>query len=282
MASQSFPVLFISHGGGPWPWMLDRMAGRYDKLAAALRRIPSEVGDTPAAILMVSAHWEEPVFTAMAHPHPPMLYDYYGFPEDTYRVRYPAPGAPTVAAQACALLEAAGMATSRDAERGFDHGMFSPMQVMYPEAQVPVAQLSLRQGLDPREHLAAGRALAPLRDAGVLIVGSGLTYHNLRAFGPAAKAPSTQFDDWLQRTLAIADPAERDDALVAWESAPAARAAHPREEHLLPLMVAVGAAGADRADCVYHEDDFLGGVSVSNFMFGHAVAPAREAPAQRR
>jgi aromatic ring-opening dioxygenase catalytic subunit (LigB family) len=282
MASQRFPVLFISHGGGPWPWMLERMAGRYDKLAAALRRIPAEVGDTPAAILMVSAHWEEPVFTAMTHPHPPMLYDYHGFPEDTYRVRYPAPGAPALAAQACERLEAAGIATGRDAERGFDHGVFSPMQVMYPEAQVPVAQLSLRQGLDPREHLAAGRALAPLRDAGVLIVGSGLSYHNLRAFGPAARAASAPFDDWLQRTLAIADPAAREAALAAWESAPAARAAHPREEHLLPLMVAVGAAGGDRAACVYHEDDFLGGVSVSNFMFGDAVAPARETPAPRR
>jgi aromatic ring-opening dioxygenase catalytic subunit (LigB family) len=245
----------------------------YLKLAAALRRIPTEVGDTPEAILMISAHWEEPAFTAMTHPQPPMLYDYYGFPEDTYRVRYPARGAPGLAARACALLEAAGIATGQDAERGFDHGVFSPMQVMYPGAHVPVAQLSLRQGLDPREHLAAGRALAPLRDAGVLIVGSGLSYHNLRAFGPAAKVPSALFDDWLQRTLAIEDPGERDAALAAWEAAPAARSAHPREEHLLPLMVAVGAAGSDRAERVYHEDDFLDGVSVSNFMFGDAVAP---------
>jgi aromatic ring-opening dioxygenase catalytic subunit (LigB family) len=274
MASQRFPVLFISHGGGPWPWMLDRMPARYDELAAALRRIPSEVGATPASILMISAHWEEPVFTAMTHPQPTMLYDYYGFPEDTYHVRYPAPGAPELAAKACALLETAGIATRFDAERGFDHGMFSPMQVMYPEAQVPVTQLSLKQGLDPREHLAAGRALAPLRDAGVLIVGSGLSYHNLRAFGPAARVPSAQFDEWLQRTLAIADAAERAAALAAWEAAPSARLAHPREEHLLPLMVAVGAAGSDRAERVYHEDAFSGGVSVSNFMFGEPAGAA--------
>jgi aromatic ring-opening dioxygenase catalytic subunit (LigB family) len=273
MASHRFPVLFISHGGGPWPWMLDRMPGRYDRLAAALRRIPTEVGATPAAILVISAHWEEPAFTAMTHPQPPMLYDYHGFPEDTYRVRYPAPGAPALAAEACSLLEGAGIATCVDAERGFDHGMFSPMQVMYPDAQVPVAQLSLKQGLDPREHLVAGGALAPLRDAGVLIVGSGLSYHNLRAFGPAARVSSAQFDDWLQRALAIADPTERSAALAAWEQAPSARFAHPREEHLLPLMVAVGAAGSDRAERVYHEDDFAGGVSVSNFMFGERVGP---------
>jgi aromatic ring-opening dioxygenase catalytic subunit (LigB family) len=151
--------------------------------------------------------------------------------------------------------------------------MFSPMQVMYPDAQVPVAQLSLKQGLDPREHLVAGGALAPLRDAGGLMVGSGLSDPNLRAIGPAARVSSAQFDDWLQRALAIADPTERSAALAAWEQAPSARFAHPREEHLLPLMVAVGAAGSDRAERVYHEDDFAGGVSVSNFMFGERVGP---------
>ena len=152
--------------------------------------------------------------------------------------------------------------------------MFSPMAVIYPEADVPVLQLSLKRGLDPREHLALGRAIAPLRDEGVLIIGSGLSYHNLRVFGPDAGnhteafAQSKAFDRWLRRTVVDASPADRTAGLIHWELAPMARQSHPREEHLLPLMVAVGAAESERAYLVYHEDDFFGGVAVSNFMFG--------------
>ena len=267
------PVYFISHGGGPWPWMED--GDRYERLADALRRMPERLSETPAAVLVLSAHWEAPEFTLMTHAHPPMLYDYYGFPDFTYRIQYPAPGAPALAAQVRGLLARAGIASGVDANRGFDHGMFAPMAVIYPDADIPVLQMSLRQGLDPREHLAAGRALSPLRDEGVLIVGSGLSYHNLRAFGPAAKAPSAIFDAWLQRVLTMASSDERADALAAWTSAPAARQAHPREEHLLPLMVAVGAAGGDAALCTYHEDNFFGGISVSNFRFDGAPSAER-------
>ena len=141
---------------------------------------------------------------------------------------------------------------------------------MYPQAQVPVVQLSLKRGLNPAEHLAAGRALAPLRDEGVLIVGSGLSYHNLRQFGPAAKAPSQAFDAWLQATLKSA-PAEREAAIAQWEAAPAARVCHPREEHLLPLMVALGAAYADPVTCAYHEEGIFGGVTASSFRFDAAT-----------
>ncbi len=262
-----FPTFFISHGGGPWPWMLDQTGGAYDRLAAALRRMPEDAGDEPKAMLMISAHWEEPVFTVMTHPSPPMLYDYYNFPAFTYEVRYPAPGDPELADRTRALIESAGMAAGVDAERGFDHGMFSPMAVAWPKADLPVVQLSLRHGLQPAEHLALGRALAPLRDQGILIVGSGLSYHNLRNFGPGAKAPSAAFDGWLHRTMG-ATGIERSDALAAWEQAPAARAAHPREEHLLPLMVAVGAAENESATRVYHEDAFFGGISASSYRFG--------------
>jgi aromatic ring-opening dioxygenase catalytic subunit (LigB family) len=146
--------------------------------------------------------------------------------------------------------------------------MFAPMAVIYPNADMPTMQLSLKAGLDPVAHFAAGRALAPLREAGVLIIGSGLSYHNLRAFGPAGRDAAAAFDAWLQRVLADADPARRVAALSEWESAPSARAAHPREEHLLPLMVALGAAENDAATCVYHEADFAGGLTVSSFMFG--------------
>jgi aromatic ring-opening dioxygenase catalytic subunit (LigB family) len=167
------------------------------------------------------------------------------------------------------LIEGAGFAARLDPRRGFDHGAFTPLAVIYPDADVPVLELSLWHDYDPAAHLAVGRALAPLRDEGVLIVGSGLSYHNLRDFGPGAKVPSAAFDRWLQQTLVDASPAERDARLIAWETAPSARQAHPQEEHLLPLMVAVGAAGDDRATCVYHQDDFFGGITVSSFRFGH-------------
>jgi aromatic ring-opening dioxygenase catalytic subunit (LigB family) len=268
MTSSTLPVFFVSHGGGPWPWMKEQNGRAYDRLEASLREMPQQVGSTPKAVLMVSAHWEERDFSVMSNPRPPMIYDYSGFPEHTYHIEYPAPGAPLIAERVHALIEGAGLVARLDAERGFDHGMYAPLAVAYPDADVPALQLSLKRGLDPREHLAVGRALAPLRDEGILIVGSGLSYHNLRAFGPAARGPSMAFDKWLQRTLMETSPAARAAALTDWGQAPAARQAHPREEHLLPLMVAVGAAGDDPAHCVYHEDDFFGGIAVSSFMFG--------------
>lgn len=261
------PTYFISHGGGPWPWMQDARETRYAKLAAALADMPRQVGRNPKAILMVSAHWEEPAFTAQGNPQPGMVYDYYNFPPHTYSVRYASSGSPALAERVAGLVSAAGLPAAIDPERGYDHGMFSPMAVMWPQADVPVVQLSLLQGLDPDLHLRLGRALAPLRDEDVLIVGSGLSYHNLRAFGPQARLPSAAFDGWLADTLARTG-STRSAGLIDWEQAPAARIAHPREEHLLPLMVAVGAAEDDAAQRVYHESDFVGGLSVSSFRFG--------------
>ncbi len=260
------PTYFISHGGGPWPWMADRRA-TMRVLEAALADMPRQIGVTPKAILMISGHWEDATFAVMSNPHPGMLYDYFGFPPHTYNVVYAAPGAPEVAWRVQSLIAAAGLPTRLDPDRGFDHGTFSPLEVMYPDAQVPVLQLSLQHGLDPAQHIALGRALAPLRDEGVLIVGSGLSYHNLRLFGPAGKAPSQAFDQWLQAAMGAA-PVQRETQLLQWESAPSARTAHPREEHLIPLMVAVGAAFDEEATCVYHEDGILGGVTASSFRFG--------------
>jgi aromatic ring-opening dioxygenase catalytic subunit (LigB family) len=249
--------------------MKDQMGGAYDRLEASLREMPAQVGPSPRALLVVSAHWEEPGFTVMADPQPPMLYDYYNFPAHTYQVHYDAPGAPAgLAERTRALIEAAGLPAGMDAERGFDHGTFSPLAAAWPKADVPVYQVSLRQGLDPAEHIALGRALAPLRDEGVAIIGSGLSYHNLRAFGEVGRAPSAAFDAWLQASLVGAMPQAREAALLDWRHAPAARQAHPREEHLLPLMVAAGAAGDDAARCVYHEAAFMGAMTVSSFQFG--------------
>ncbi|HET8731624.1 MAG TPA: class III extradiol ring-cleavage dioxygenase [Moraxellaceae bacterium] len=262
-----FPTFFISHGGGPWPWMMDDWRGAYDMLAAALRRLPADAGATPTAVLMISAHWEEPQFTVQSNPAPGMIYDYGGFPDYTYRISYPAPGAPSLSQRVQELLKGAGIAIVDDPQRGFDHGMYAPMAVIYPQAAMPTVQLSLKRGLDPETHLALGRALAPLRDEGVLIIGSGLSYHNLRIFGPAAKQPSADFDGWLGETLGRTGVA-RSAALTGWETAPSARQAHPREEHLLPLMVAVGAAEEEPSLRVYHESNFFGGISVSNWRFG--------------
>jgi aromatic ring-opening dioxygenase catalytic subunit (LigB family) len=262
------PVYFISHGGGPWSYMDEAARAPYTKLEAALARMPREVGVTPKAVLMISAHWEEDAFTLTANPQPPMIYDYGGFPDYTYQIHYDAPGDPALAARARELIEAAGMPARLDAQRGFDHGAFTPLKVIYPKADMPVVQLSLRTGLDPATHVATGRAIAPLRDEGVLIIGSGLSYHNLRQFfSPLAYRPSREFDAWLNGVLLGGRAADRDKLLSAWESAPSARAAHPREEHLLPLMVAAGAAGDDPAELSYHEKDFLGGITVSSYRF---------------
>jgi aromatic ring-opening dioxygenase catalytic subunit (LigB family) len=267
MSSIPLPTYFLSHGGGPWPWMMDQYNGAYDKLDASLRDIPRQLGKRPAAVLMVTAHWEGPELMVSAGAQPGMIYDYGGFPPHTYKIKYPAPGSPTLAQRTKALLDAAGHPTALDHERGFDHGTFSALFPVYPDADVPVVQLSLKHNLDPLTHLNIGRALAPLRREDVLIVGSGLSFHNLRLFGPAGAAASQQFDAWLRATMALA-PALRSERLLAWEQAPAARQAHPREEHLLPLMVALGAAENEAATTVYHEDSFFGALAVSSFRFG--------------
>lgn len=266
MTTTRMPTFFLSHGGGPWPYMDGDYRRAHAKLEASLQALPATLPARPKAILMISAHWEAPAFTVMTAAAPGMLYDYGGFPAHTYEVVYPAPGDPALAERVVALIEAAGLPAARDAQRGFDHGAFCTLAPMYPQADIPVVQLSLRQGLDPAEHLALGRALAPLRDEGVLILGSGFSFHNLRLYGAAGAEPSARFDAWLQ---AVVPPAAgREAQLTAWEQAPAARLAHAREEHLLPLMVAAGAAGGEAASCNYHETTFFGAVTASSFRFG--------------
>lgn len=264
--SNRLPAYFISHGGGPWPWLPD-MRRMLASLETSLANMHTEIGVTPKAILMISGHWEEDDFAVMASAKPPMLYDYFGFPPYTYEIKYEAPGAPAVAQRVHALLKAAGLPSHLDTTRGFDHGVFSPMQIMYPKADVPVLQVSLRRGYDPEAHLALGRALAPLRDEGILIVGSGLSYHNLRRFGPAAKEPSAAFDVWLDDAMMSAAP-RRTTQLLQWEKAPSARICHPQEDHLVPLMAAVGAAETEKAVRVYHDTTAYGGVTASSYRFG--------------
>jgi len=246
MKQHRLPVYFISHGGGPWSYMDDPSRAAYSKLEAALAAMPRQIGTTPAAVLMISAHWEEPEFTLMSNPKPPMVYDYGGFPEYTYHIRYDAPGDPALAARVAGLIEAAGMPARLDAERGFDHGAFTPLKVIYPNADVPVVQLSLKEGLDPATHLAMGKALNSLRDEGVLIVGSGFLIHNLRTvdFSGQARTPAwaQEFDGWSKAALAAHDV----DALLDYrQRAPGVDLALPTHEHFVPVLVALGSAGND-------------------------------------
>lgn len=261
------PVVYFPHGGGPWPFVDVGFGDRaeLDQLAGYLRSLPAALPVKSRALLVISAHWEEPVLTVMTGERPPLYYDYYGFPPESYTLTWPAPGDPALAARVRELLGAAGFATAEDASRGFDHGTFVPLKLAYPAADVPAVQLSLRRGLDPAEHVAIGRALAPLRDEGIFVVGSGMSYHNLRAFGPAGRAPSEAFDAWLGETIALPAPA-RAERLAQWSKAPAARLAHPREEHLLPLMVIAGAAGDDAGRTGYNGT--LLGLRLSGYHFG--------------
>ncbi len=265
--SARMPVAFLPHGGGPWPFVeMGMNKAELNGLAAYLKSVVTLPKVAPKALLVISAHWEEAVPTVMTSAHPPMLYDYYGFPPESYKLTWPAPGEPKLAMRVQALLENAGIASAADSKRGFDHGTFVPLKLTYPDAQVPTVQLSLKRGLDPAEHLAIGRALAPLRDEGVFIVGSGMTYHNMRGFGNPAAAPTSEaFDAWLRETGTL-DAAARDDRLKNWSKAPAARLVHPREEHLLPMMVIAGAAGADRGKVAYNGT--MMGVRLSAYHFG--------------
>lgn len=259
------PVVYLPHGGGPWPFMEPGGFAdprEHEALAGYLTALPAQLPVKPRALVVVSAHWEEPVPTVMTSARPPMLYDYSGFPPETYRITWPAPGAPDVAARVRALLGSAGIGSAEDAARGFDHGTFVPLKVSYPAADVPTVQLSLVDGLDPAKHLAIGRALAPLRDEGIFLVGSGMSFHNLRNYRRAA-GHSVVFDRWLQDAVTGAN---RDAELTRWAEAPSARQAHPREEHLLPLMVIAGAAGADRGRIAW--SDTFGGSRVTAVHFG--------------
>ena len=267
------PVFFLSHGGGPWPWLDGPFREGFAWLEASLKALPAQLPEPPRAVLAVSGHWEEPEFTVSSAAQPGMVYDYSGFPEHTYHIRYAAPGDPALAARVRELAAAAGIAVGDDPARGFDHGTFSMMQPIRPEADLPVVSLSMKLGYDPAAHFALGRALAPLRDEGVVIMGSGLSYHNLRMFDARAAAPSSRFDAWLRHTLLDLPPEERAAELVRWDTAPAARQAHPREDHLIPLMVALGAAGADPATCIYSQADLFGGITVSSWRFGEDVTP---------
>jgi len=261
------PAVYLPHGGGPWPFI--RVPLGTDTEQAALR---AYLASLPAllpqvrSLLVISAHWEEKVPTVQTAAAPKLMFDYYGFPPEAYQITWPAPGNPALADRVLTLLGEAELPSATNGVRGYDHGTFVPLKVAWPAADVPTVQLSLVKTLDPALHLRIGRALAPLRDEGVLIVGSGMSYHNIDGFGVnTGRVASVAFDRWMRRTVALPQ-AKRDAALTQWSSAPSARDAHPREDHLLPLMVVAGAAGSDLGQVPFSGS--LLGVRVSAAHFG--------------
>jgi aromatic ring-opening dioxygenase catalytic subunit (LigB family) len=273
MPQRPFPTLFISHGGGPcfsYTPQPPFPPHAWDHLAAYLRGLSATLGRRPKAVLVISAHWEENIPTVTTNPHPSLIYDYSGFPEETYHLTYSAPGSPALAARVQQLLTEANILNAANPTRGFDHGVFVPFQLIYPEADLPIVQLSLHASLNPALHFAIGQALTPLREEDILIVGSGMSYHNLREFfSPAASEqphPSQAFNAWLTDAVTTPNAKEREQKLLAWEQAPGARRAHPRAEHLLPLFVAAGAASTVPGRPTYA--DTVLGKAVSGFQFG--------------
>lgn len=261
----TMPTIYLPHGGGPWPWtppFSPALGVEYRPLRAYLESLSTSLPRRPRGIVIVSAHWEAQLPTVTAGERPDMLYDYYGFPAEAYRIRWDAPGSPTLTARVGDLLAAAGIESAETSERGFDHGTFIPMKLAFPEADIPTVQLSLDASYDPARHIAIGRALSGLREEGILIVGSGMSFENFRARDLVRC--SSEFDAWFRDT-AVAAPEVRDARLRDWTSAPHARTAHPHEEHLLPMMVAAGAAGMDRGRIAFTGS--LMGIRVSAVQF---------------
>jgi len=253
MSTTLAPVMYLPHGGGPMP-LLDDPA--HAQLISFLKGLAGQFAK-PEAIVLVSAHWEERVPSVYADAAPGMLFDYYGFPPETYRFAYPAPGNPTLAERIAALLQEHGLSCGKSEGRGFDHGTFVPMLLVYPEAEIPVVQLSLLEGLDAAAHLRLGAALQQLRSENVAIIGSGMSFHNLRAIfagpRPDLQKASDAFADWLVQAMTDTrlTPEERLQALAQWQEAPYASFCHPRAEHLLPLHVCAGAAGGAAAAMLF-------------------------------
>lgn len=267
MTATRQPAIYLPHGAGPcffmdWTW---GPADTWKTTQHFLEGLAATLPAPPKAILVVSGHWEQPAFTASAAAHPELIFDYSGFPEHTYRLTWPAPGDPELAARVNRLLSAAGLPSALSANRGFDHGVFVPLKLIFPEAKIPVVSLSLAASLDPALHLAAGRALAPLRDEGVLLVASGMSFHNLRSFyQPETTEKSRAFDAWLTQAIGSA-AAERSALLADWRKAPSGPFSHPREEHLIPLMVAAGAGGDAPGQRIFADEPM--GAAISAYRF---------------
>lgn len=250
-------IVYFSHGGGPLPILGDIS---HKAMVDFMLRLPSRL-KKPEAIIVISAHWEESAATLLGAQTPSMFYDYYGFPDEAYEITYPAPGSPNLANRIAGLLNKNNIPASIDPQRGFDHGLFIPLKLMYPKADIPSLQLSLLRGLDPTAHLSLGKALRELNHENILVVGSGFSFHNMSAFSwqgmKRTDTANDAFQNWLiDICTGKISPSEREQSLIEWQKAPSARYCHPREEHLLPLHVCLGMA--NKAGTVIFDDYILG------------------------
>lgn len=254
------PAIFISHGA---PTLVFEDIPARQFIADLGRRL-----EKPMAILCISAHWETPTPSVSAAARPETIHDFYGFPDALYRLRYAASGAPELARRVAGLISASGGTCDVDEARGLDHGAWNPLLLMYPDADIPVAQLSVLSSFDPEQHVSLGRTLAPLRGEGVLVLGSGGAVHNLRQFGVDRERPAPwalSFEGWLVDRIAAGDQA----ALTAYrEIRPDGALAHPRAEHLMPLFVAMGASGGGSGRAL-HRSFAHGSLSMAAFAWGH-------------
>ena len=264
----SAPIIYIPHGGGPMPLFNEP---NHHRLIQFLKNIRNDLGK-PKAILVISAHWEEDVATVSSAAFPELIYDYYGFPEESYQVDYSAPGEPKLAREVVDMLRQNGIEAREDENRGFDHGTFVPLKLLFPNADIPVIQLSLTNDLDPQKQIDSGKAIFELSHQNILILGSGLSFHNLQVLmskDPDVYKKSEKFDNWLNQVVVDHDLNEKqkESALVNWKNAEEARFSHPREEHLLPLHVCFGAAlkAGKKAVNIFNET-FLG-TKVSGFLW---------------
>jgi 4,5-DOPA dioxygenase extradiol len=250
-------IVYFSHGGGPLPILGD---ASHQAMVDFMHQLPTRLRK-PVAILVISAHWEESTATLLGAPNPPLFYDYYGFPQEAYALTYAAPGSPELAKRIVGVLNNNNIPARIDPQRGFDHGAFIPLKLMYPHADIPALQLSLLRGLNPTAHIALGKALRDLMPKNILVIGSGFSFHNLGAFswqGMNTPDPANDaFQNWLiEVCTGPLSQSEREQRLIEWQKAPSARYCHPREEHLLPLHVCLGMA--DKPATLIFDDDILG------------------------
>ncbi len=259
-------ALYLSHGGGPLPLLGDE---DHQEMVESLIAIAKNI-KTPSAMIVISAHWEEDIVTIIHGARPPIIYDYYGFPDEAYEIQYPAPGAPKLAQHIHKTLEANGIPAKLDDQRGFDHGLYVPLKLMYPLADIPCVQVSLVNTLDPMQHIQIGKALSQLDLNDALIIGSGFSFHNMKAFQSSAPnmkdGQNEAFEDWLIEVCSSRKIGEetRMEKLLHWSHAPGARYCHPREEHLLPLHVCYGQAGGP---CKAYEELTIIGKKSSFYMW---------------
>lgn len=260
--------MFVNHGGGPLPLLGKQPTITKHLQEARAKFLPPQ---KPKSIVVLSAHWESDPIQISSSPNPSMYYDYGGFPPETYKYQYNAPGNPELAQKIQGLLSNSGLDSHLNAKRGYDHGVFVPLMIMFPEADVPVVSVSLHSSLSPEVNMKIGQALAPLRDEGILILGSGQTFHNFSMlFNPTASSyqKSTEFNDWLKDTLLHHTGDALWDKLRHWEKAPSARQSHPREEHLIPLFMVAAAAGSEASPQLIYDAGAGDGMhATSAFLF---------------